>query len=261
MESVAGLWLSILVLLAGAGLGRLARGFRRREDESLDERLVFDTAVGLGVYSLVMFAFGALQLLHWKYFIMTLVVPACLGFAVVVPDLFYALPGFVWRKQTRADVLCGLLLLVLAVAALVPAMAPPAMSDWDSLAYHLSVPKLYIEHGGFRYISFSSHSNFPSLMEMLYVPALYMHQPVAAKMVNYWVGVLLVAAVALLARRHFGAGSAWMAAIALAGMPIVLWEATTAYVDLATALYTVVSVHLLLNYASRKPSGRRCRSN
>lgn len=238
-----------MVMLAGAGLGRLARGLRPREDESPDERFVLDTAIGLGVLSLVIFALGALQLYKWNWLV-TAPVAACalLGLALVVPDAVSDLPAFFRRTRPAGTKVLAALVLLLALAALIPALAPPSMSDWDSPAYHLAMPKLWIEHGGFYYIDFASHSNFPSLTEMLYVPGLLFQDPAAAKMVHYWIWVLLVSSVAILARRHFGGRSAWPTAIAFAGMPIALWEATTAYVDLATALYTVLGVHLLLNH-------------
>jgi len=159
-------------------------------------------------------------------------------------------------KLPSGSSLAGVALLVLlASAALIPALAPPSMSDWDSLAYHLSVPKLYIEHGGLHYISFMSHSNFPMLTEMLYVPGLALGDPVAAKLVHFWTGVMLVLTVILLVKRHFNPRAAVLAAIGVAGMPIVLWEATTAYIDLATALYTILCVYLLLNYLDKPARG------
>ncbi len=109
---------------------------------------------------------------------------------------------------------------------------------------------------GFYYIDFASHSNFPFLVEMLYTPALSWTDPAGAKMVHYLYGVLLVLAVVMLVRKHFMPKAAPLAALALVGMPIVLWEATTAYIDLATALYTVVAVYLLLDYFDNSDRGR-----
>lgn len=222
--------------------GRLWRG----SGGSRSERLVIDTALGLGIVSMLIFALGALGLFKVPWVVLVSV--AGIGGAwAVARDLLGVLRAMA-ASRCALSVLAGVLLLALAAAALIPALAPPSMSDWDSLAYHLSVPKLYLQHGGVYYIPFTSHSNFPFLMEMLYVPGLAAHLPAAAKMMNYWSGVLLVAAVVVVVRRHFSLRAAPLAAIALAGMPIVLWEATTAYVDLSTALYTVVAVHFLLNY-------------
>ncbi len=248
MESLAAVCLSGLVLFAASGLGRMARTRRLEREESLDERFLYDTVVGMGILSLLMFVLAALHLLHCRWIPAAVCGLGLLGVGIWLPEIVNGVARFFRRERSKSHVLCGLLLLALFVSAFVPAVAPPAMSDWDSLAYHMAVVKLWVKRGGFYYIDFVSHSNFPFLLEMLYVPGIMIDQPGAAKLVHYWVGVLLVTAVVVLARRHISRGSAWPSALALAGMPIVLWEATTAYIDLATALYTVVSVCLLLNY-------------
>ena len=239
----------MLVLSIAAGLGRTAHKFWRAKEEPASERLLLDTTLGLGVLSLLIFALGALQLFQvhiiWALLAILLVVFFASG---VLRDIYRCLCDTVKRRHSLSSILVFIFLLILALAALIPALAPPSMDDWDSLAYHLSVPKLYLQHGGIYYVPFTSHSNFPFLMEMLYIPGLSIHDTVASKLMNYWVGILLAAAVFILAKKHFNAKAAPLAAIAFAGMPIVLWEATTAYIDLATALYTVICVHLMLNY-------------
>ncbi|MDH7601037.1 MAG: hypothetical protein QHI38_02710, partial [Armatimonadota bacterium] len=219
METLAAVCLSGLIVFSAAGLGRIARARGSGNDESLDERFIYDTAVGLGVLSLLLFAAAALQLLHCKWIPAAVCGLGLLGLGIWLPGIVAGASRVFKRERSKPQVLCGLLLLVLAVAAFVPAVAPPTMSDWDSLAYHLAVVKLWIKHGGFYYIDFASHSNFPFLLEMLYIPGVIIDQPGAAKLVHYWVGVLLVAAVALLARRHISRGSAWPSALAFAGMP------------------------------------------
>ena len=244
------LLVSIALIFAAAGIGRLLSRAWRSSDEAVVDSLVLDAALGLGAISLLYYVLCAFQLLS------TVIVLAAFGICVLL-GLFGLRRLFAKHKSSgspkRANIaLAGLaasaLLAVLAISALVPALAPASMGDWDSLAYHLSVPKMYLRHGGFYYIPFTSHSNFPFLVEMLYLPGLAMNSLAAAKLVHFWMGILMVASVAMLVRKHFNAKAAPLAAIAIAGMPIVLWEATTAYIDLATALYTVVCAYLILRY-------------
>jgi hypothetical protein len=249
VTSLASLLISAAFLLAAACAGRLVSGTTRSDKGPASERLLVDASLGLGLLSLVFFALSALQLLRFLIpaFAVLLVALGAMRAGSVLSDVSAVLAGAIHRRSLSSWLL-ALLLSILALLALIPALAPPSMGDWDSLAYHLAVPKLYLHHGGFYYINYASHSNFPFLMEMLYLPGVALDLPAAAKMMHYWTAVLLVAAVAVLARRHLSTRAAPMAAIAIAGMPIVLWEATTAYIDLATALYSVLSVHLLLDY-------------
>lgn len=247
----------VLPMLAGCGLGRLARRSWRFKDEPALDRFVLDTALGLGLLSFVFFTMAALHLLSG---IAVYMVCVALALALGVPLVACAAGlGIIdWVKGRNRPpmpswktVVWVILFSCLALVVLIPAMAPPSGSDWDSLAYHLSIPKLYLQHGGLYYIDFASHSNFPLLVEMLYTPALSINDPAGAKMVHYLYGVLLVLAVVMLVRKHFAPKAVPLAALAIAGMPIVMWEATTAYIDLATALYTVAAVYLLLDYLDK----------
>ncbi|MCX6345803.1 MAG: glycosyltransferase family 39 protein [Armatimonadetes bacterium] len=250
MEAFKAILISIVVLLAGAGFGRFARKLWSEKHESWLEQIVLDTALGMGLLSLVIFALGLLQLFRpiVLVFVIALSTLALLASAIrnrLGGSLALPPPS---RLSTFRFPLSTIIFLVITLAAIIPAAAPPAMSDWDSLAYHLAVPKLYIEHGGIYNIGIMSHSNFPFLMEMLYIPGVMLNCPEAARVLNFFVGILLIASVWLLTKRHFSAKAAPMAALGLAGMPIVLFLATTAYIDLATTLYTVISIYLLLNY-------------
>ncbi len=264
-----------LTICAGLLLGKMARGTWRRESGPFIDRLVLDVATGLGLLSLVFFALASFNLLIGDFPKQLFGLAAAGGFWLLLADVVFHVAE--WKREKRLlpswrSVLWVLAFICLALYLLIPAMAPPSASDWDSLAYHLSVPKLFLEHGGFYYIDWMSHSNFPMLVEMLYLPALSVDSPAGAKMVHYLYGVLLVLAVVMLVRKHFpspqpsprsdsisagnaraqrGEGAARLAALAVAGIPIVMWEATTAYIDLATALYTVVAVYLLLDYLDK----------
>ena len=242
------LLISILILLSAAGIGWAYRRIWREEREPLLDRLVIDTSFGLGILSLVLFVLGVSQFYQYKWVVFLV---GLVGLVFVPRLIGQVRDEWPREKTSRWRWLTILPLVILAVAALIPAMAPPAMDDWDSLAYHLAVPKLYLEHGGIYYINFTTHSNFPFLTEMLYLPGLALNDPVAAKLMHFWVGVLLVLSVYVLARRHLSPDAGPLAALIIAGMPIVLWEATTAYVDLATALYTVLCAYLLLNYLDK----------
>ncbi|MEN6356320.1 MAG: glycosyltransferase family 39 protein [Armatimonadota bacterium] len=254
METFFALIFLVLLVFAAVGAGRVAGGLWSRKSDPSGERFLVDMALGLGVLSLIFCAISAAQLLNSPLLIIIFVVCAYLGIFSIINKNYGTLSEFrafvlsCFRDRQFSGTVSIIILVIIAVAVLIPALAPPSMSDWDSLAYHLSVPKLFLHHGGMYYISFMSHSNFPMLIETLYTLPLKFDSPAAAKMITYLTAVLLVASIMTLARKHFNAKAAPLAAIAFAGMPIVMWLAETAYIDLATALYTVLAVHLLLNY-------------
>ncbi|MCE5322091.1 glycosyltransferase family 39 protein [bacterium] len=254
METLLAIIFLFLLVFAATGAGRVACSLWSRKSDPAGERFIVDTALGLGVLSLVFFVISAAQLLKTPLLVVVFFVFTCIGIFSIINKHYGALSEFrafvisCFRDKKLSGIVSAILLAIIAIAVLIPALAPPSMSDWDSLAYHLSVPKLFLNHGGMYYISFMSHSNFPMLMETIYTLPLQFDNPAAAKMVTYLTAVLLVASVMLLTRKHFSSKAAPLAAIAFAGMPIVMWLATTAYIDIAMALYTVLAVHLLLNY-------------
>lgn len=258
VEAVLSLVVSLTVLGCAAGIGRRVIATLGSPGRSAAARLALAASVGLGCMSLAVFLLGAVQLFRspWMHVLwVAFVAVAIPGLPGAVRDVRYALHSGLSACREPVCAVAALLLVILAVAALVPALAPPSMTDWDSLAYHLAVPRLYLQHGGIHYISFTSHSNFPFLMEMLYVPGLSIGLPIASKLTHYWTGLLLVVLVGALAGERFGYRAGLLAALGLAGIPLVLWEAGTAYVDLAAALYTAAAVYFILLYLD-KPASR-----
>ncbi len=233
------------------------RVFARWEPEFATggERLLFEYAAGLGLLGLVMFALGALQLFYVWSFVLVLIAMAALGWnrlSEVIGELTRGIGSLRSTKRDTGTYLVVGLIGAIGVLVLVRALAPPLGDDWDSLAYHLAIPKLYLSHGGIYYVPFASHSNFPFTWEMLYTLGLGFGSIALAKLFHFAAWILLLWATHSLARRYFSAVSAGIATLVFAGIPIAAWEATSAYVDLATALYTLLVVYALLNYSSTR---------
>lgn len=121
----------------------------------------------------------------------------------------------------------GLCLLVTLIT-LIGASGPSDMNDWDSLAYHLAAPKIWSAQGSISYIPFIHQSNFPFAADSLYFSG------------AIWGGEKAFMAMTLLFGCFAAYGitsSVWsktsglVSAALVAGMPVVLWESTTAYID------------------------------
>jgi hypothetical protein len=143
-----------------------------------------------------------------------------------------------------------------ALFALVSVLAPSDIADWDTLAYHLAVPKLWIEAGRIEYIPYIHHSNFPFTVDLLYVWGLRWGGEAGAK--AFQLGYLLIGTVLVfgVTRQRYGAVAGWWAAVAFATVPVVLWEAGSAYIDLAHGLYAGGGI-VLAALAVADPERRR----
>ena len=133
---------------------------------------------------------------------------------------------------------------LLAVWALVfvLTLAPPNGADYDSLVYHLAVPAQYARLGRVEQLPFDHHSYFPFTMEMLYGVALQLRGPVFAKLFHWLMLPLGAATLIALGQRAQTRVGGLLAACLFTSLPMTLTEATTAYVDLAFAAFTVAAV-------------------
>lgn len=142
-------------------------------------------------------------------------------------------------------------LLLWAVTVLLAALVGPDGLDWDGVAEHLAMAKLWAQAGRITPLWFMHHSQFPAAVQMLYTLALLFRGPIAAKLFHLVYGLIAVAAVFLLTRRHISRAAAPWAAAITATTPLYEWLCGVAYVDLAIVAYVLLAVHFLLSWISQ----------
>src|SRR5438445_4562115 len=254
-----------VVLLAAAGCGMALLRALRAESDSPAEQFVMGAAVGLGLLAYAILAVGLLGYLRLPVLLALVLIVGAAGardlatWARVVAQR----PG---EKQRGDPIATALLAYCLFVAAgtLVGALAPPSGDDWDSLAYHLAAPKIYLAHGRIGFIPYDSHTNFPFTMEMLYTLGLAYGGAAGAKLFHWGTGWLTALGIAAFCRRLFPVAHRslsmppWappLAAALFPSIPQVQWEATTAYIDLGTTLYQFLALVALVYAVTGQPAG------
>ena len=244
------LFAAAVCAIGGAALFRLRGVFASRLEYAL-----FALPVGIGLVSVITLACGLLKFLS----------PGLLAGGVLAAGA--ACAAVLWTQRTRllsgpsekADahaprsplgIAGGAALGVLAVLTALAALAPPGGLEWDALSYHLADPKVFLRQGRIFYLPYEHHSNFPFILQMLYLVMLGTGSIAGAKLFHWICGVFLALAVYSFALRHVPENEnaravGLLAALLVASTPLVLWEATVAYVDLATALFTFLSLYAL----------------
>ena len=119
---------------------------------------------------------------------------------------------------------------------LVGVFAPSSTMEWDSLAYHLAVPKLWWTEGRVGFVPGMHQSNFPFGVEVLTMLVPPASMEVAAKSVSWIYTFFGACALYGIAQRWYGKGAEW-APVAFLAAPVVLWESGTAYIDVAHGLF------------------------
>lgn len=142
----------------------------------------------------------------------------------------------------------GIALLIMFLGALAPETA------FDALWYHLTLPKLYLSIGGIDFIpgNLLYYSAMPKVGEMLYVSALSLSSEILAHLIHFLFAVLTGIVIYQLTKKYTTKYFALIAVVIYLSNIVVLWEATTAYIDLIRGFYEIMAVWGIFNYLEKK---------
>lgn len=234
----------------GLRLGR-ALGVRYADDP---EAVVFGSALGLGVLSYAVLAFGSIGLLDRAFFAGVLVI----GLVIGGQDLLTRGVG-AWRAAWNGiRSLRPFERLILGAVAVVSFLSlcgalAPAIGQ-DELCYHLAQPRNYVRHGAVYDVPYSVNALWPFLMHMLFTLGELYGGAAPAKLFHMATYLLTGAAVACWVRRASGGRAAVLAGAAYLLMPGAFMQAGYAYIDNALALFVLLAVYAVSVYAE---SGER----
>ncbi|MEN6301721.1 MAG: phospholipid carrier-dependent glycosyltransferase [Armatimonadia bacterium] len=141
-----------------------------------------------------------------------------------------------------------LVVVPMLILTLILALEPPSGRDFDGLSEHLAQAAFYARHHVVEPLWHDHHSQFPSNMQMLYTLGLSFGSVSAAKLFEWFHGVLALVAAALIARRFMARGATAWAAVVLATTPMFMWLMGVSYVDLGVVAYGLVALLALLEW-------------
>ncbi len=221
--------------------GCAAQGLLHRWMKELDpgERWGLGGLIGLGAFGTLSVFVGLLPNgVAWG-------LPALAGVAVVGAIAAWQgkkLPSPSVQIPKGWAILSPVYAVLIGLLGLVGALAPSTTMDWDSLAYHLAAPKIWLLDGQVGPIQAMHHSNFPFAIDGLYLYGLWWGGEAGAK--AFSVIIFGAGALALFGhlRRTVGASAAWWAVPAFASIPVVAWESGTAYVDVGHGLFAAFAL-------------------
>lgn len=114
--------------------------------------------------------------------------------------------------------------------------------------YHLGLPKLWLASGYLINSPTEYVSLYPMTWELLFGAALALSGPIGAKLLHFACLPLAALLTYQFTRKFAPRASPWLAVAFFTTIPIVLWEATTAYVDLALTIYVGLTIYALVRY-------------
>lgn len=219
---------------AALAVNKLAAKWLTRLDPA--EKIGVGGLAGLGTTGILLFFFG---LIPGGFGLAAFLLPvaALAGAALGFKD-------FEWKvaRPEGWGLACLGFVVLLALQALIGVLAPSTSLDWDSLAYHLAVPKIWLEAGQMVQVQAMHHSNFPFGADNLFLLGLQWGGESGAK--AFMLSASLMGGIAAfgLLRRWSGPTAGWTGMLGVWGIPVLAWESGTAYIDGLHGLYALLAV-------------------
>ena len=250
-RAIDGLGSMALLMLSATLLGLgLGRGLRWNY-ESWGEQLPVAAALGIGCFAylgLALTAFGWYRpSLLWLLIALPLLAAGLwllLRGANALPSL--ALPC----APQRSEWLWLSCITLAAAMTLIAALAPER--EYDALWYHLAYPQRFLAQGRLVDLPHDYVSLYPMTWELWFGYGLAFGGQTAATLLHFACLPLTAIVVYQIAQRYVPEASPWLAVALFVTIPTVMWEASTAYIDLALAFHTALIVYSVLRYAEQR---------
>ena len=248
--------LALLAVATGAGAGLLKLG-RVRTVGAL-ERWVISLSLGFAIVSYLLFSMGSLGWLNLGMVLFVFAGAALLGFtswsglvsSLVAARGRYRLGlGFGRIPRLSPSALLVGLLIFTSLVTLVGALAPP--TEWDSLQYHLSAVKYFIDQGE---VSFVPYKNWalPMTAQMWNMLGLLLDSDRLPQLFQWSMGLGSAAALYLLAAGRTSHRTALLAATIYYTAPRIFNSSASARSDFVWLTFVFLSLHALLAWRERQ---------
>lgn len=210
---------------------------------------MFTLAILIAIYSYTIFFLGISGWLYPSVILPISVLFILIGFFLLrsKKPILKQLSQFTFFSKILLFLLLGQAL-VNFIGALGPELA------FDALWYHLTLPKLYLQHH--QIIHFPgwllNYSTMPKLTEMLYTVALMFGNEIVAKCIHFTFGILVLIAVYKIARKFLNQEWSLLTTVVFYSNLVVGWMSITAYIDLTRTFYELLTFWAFLLFSEKK---------
>jgi len=194
------------------------------------ERALASTVLGLGGLATLIFALGVFGLLYPAVVISVIAVLVAVCALPSIPSAIDLTTG--WSKAF-SPVSIAIALALAPIVAL--ALYPPI--GFDATLYHLPYAKLFLASHRLMFASQLRYPVFPQLNELLFTAMLMVTNDVGAQLVQTLAAILTAAILIAWGRRSNTPLAGWIGAALWLGNPLVVYLATSAYIECGLALF------------------------
>ena len=211
------------------------------------EKAAVELGFGVGLLGMIVFGMGLTGLL--ERWIIRLGV--FIGLILLRKNVklwlihFLALKDRYQEAGTFGRILAFAIFLMISFS-LMMALGPPL--KWDSLVYHLELPKQYLEASRILYLSDNQFVGSPQLVEMNFTAAMALRSGTTAAVYGWIIGVIALFGVGGFASRLYGAQATFLAPMILLTGSSISEGLSWAYTDIWVLLFGLGMIVGLDNY-------------
>jgi hypothetical protein len=248
----------LMILLCTLGFGSLVlQGVGNRNRMQL-QFYIYSIALGMGLLAHLIFAIGAIGALYKNIVWVVILIGFLIGFIELIKHHRSYLEAILYIKNIRMSwfswglflLLCSSLLYPLLANALVPS------TSFDEVAYHLAIPKIYIQNHEIIFIPFILQSNWTLETEILFIPGLITSSENLAHLVTWIYTILVSVSLFMYMKEFFNSKVGLIAATVFASTPMVLMLAGTSMIEIPLTLYTLLGTMTMVEWLDdRHPKG------
>ena len=243
----------LTILLISCGFGMLCLDSFKFRFSDVNEKIVFSTALGLGVLGYMVFFVGLAGHLSKTPLITLLLLLAFISIkkiAYTIKSLVKFLLRFKFLNMPFFIKTLSLILFFGILFTLLAALAPPIGND--SLAYRLVQVKTFVQNQRFSYLPYTRESLWPYLIESLFALCMIISSDILVKLMAYSFGILALFSLYLYMRNRFSREAGIISATLFFLTPAIFTQITYVYVDIPQAVYGFFALLSLFKYAETK---------
>jgi hypothetical protein len=257
------LWIAVVIGILGDSLMR----YWYRDGLNRSERWIWGSGIVLGLLGTIVFWLGVFHTYHYARILFAAMFIIASIVAAILLIRRHRKPYRIESKTTESEVaphsrwrilkwILFVVLFCVQACAFLYALTPCVESD--ALRYHLTAPQEWLKLGGLSYIPFNAFACFPSTIEMLFLFGMGLAGDLLAKGFHFLYLPLTTGVVALLVRETVrqmhgedaerSKMSEVLAAFAWGTMPLTVFLAGWAFIDLALTFYSLGIVYFLMRW-------------
>ena len=244
----------ICTLAVGFGLCVL-RWIGARFDFAAEE-LCFALGLGLGGLALSVMLLGVLHLLYEPTLYILLLVFLWLGNKGIIISLgrvpwLHECLNISWRSFH----FWLIALIALGVAINLTRALTPVHGAVDPLAYHLALPKLYLQKHHLSFEPTVTGTLYPGNIPMLYTLAIGVRGGELAQLLHFVMGMACLVFIAVFCRTYFNVKVGIWAAAFFSFTPVLVFFSPLGYIDAGVSFFVFLAAWALFNWLERRDAG------